>query len=113
MNEAIIEIGGQKRELKYGVLAIQAIERETGKSVYQLFSEFSSGPLPVHLGVAIVWGGLLKGLPGVKPAMVANWLDDCDFREVTTTALAAFGESVARTLNVEPSEEAEEEPGKN
>jgi hypothetical protein len=113
MNEAVIEIGGQRRELKYGVLAIQAIEKETGKSVYQLFHEFTNGPLPIHLGVAIVWGGLLRSLPGVKLPMVANWLDDCDFREVVSVALAAFGEALARTLKCDVPAEAEEEQEKN
>ena len=108
MNGPVIEIGGAQRELKYGVLAIRAIERESGKSVFELLS----APMSIDLGVAVVWGGLLHSLPKLTPEMVARWLDDADYTAVVGEAMGAFAASVVRTLKIEPQEEPEEE-GKN
>lgn len=108
MNGPVIEIGGAQRELKYGVLAIRAIERESGKSVFELLSASMS----IDLGVTVVWGGLLHSLPKLTPDMVSRWLDDCEFKAVVAEAMSAFSASVVRTLQIEPAEESEE-PEKN
>jgi hypothetical protein len=114
MRGPVVEIGGQQRELKYGVFAIREIERETGMDVYQILAKASSGPLPVGLGLAIIWGGLLHALPGLKVAAVANWLDEAEFMPLAVTALEAFAASLNRTLNFKVEEKTGEgDQGKN
>lgn len=109
MNGTVVQLGNESRELKFGVMAIRAIERESGKSVFELLSASMS----IDLGVTVVWGGLLWQLPKLRPEIVATWLDDSEYTEVVGKAISAFSDSIKRTLGINDASESEEEPEKN
>lgn len=111
----MIVLDGQEREVKYGVMAARAIERELGKPINLVLAEFGANQVSINAITTIVWAGLLHERKRLTPELVAMWLeaDSVDFPQVTSVCMKELNASMVRLLRLESTQEEEKEESKN
>ena len=112
-------------EFKYGINAIRALVRETGKTPPEIMMEFD--PRDIDLGVTLIWAGLLWKKKGLTVDQVGDMLDaeEGSYFEAITKAMEVLIESFKRSFGIKNvvsdlgealsdlDEALELEPGKN
>jgi hypothetical protein len=84
MKEIFIEIGGQKRRIRYKYRGIEYAERELGSTFPQLLARFSNASgITAREWVVIVYAGLIQDNPDMSIEQVA---DDFDYGILTDWA---------------------------
>jgi hypothetical protein len=111
----VIELNGERFEVKYGILATRSIERELGKPINVVLEEFDAGNLNITALTTIIWAGLLHARRKLTPELVSIWLEaeDVDFREVAKTCCTELGASMRRLLRLDESGDDGENEAKN
>lgn len=104
-------------ELKYGVNAIRALLKETGKTPAQIL-EGGFDPRDMEFGVALVWAGMLWQDKSLTVEKVGDMLDAEEGLYFTSVTKAVNGlvTSFKRSFGIKDEVEVEpeaEEPGKN
>lgn len=91
-----ITLNHKEYTVRYPLNAIRALERETGKSVFQIFNTIAGGEgVSFDLMICIIWAGLLFSNRLVNPETVGTWLNDVNnLPEIFNTCAAVFTDSV-------------------
>ncbi len=88
-------------EFKYGINAIRALVRETGKTPPEIM-ESGFDPRDIDLGVTLIWAGLLWKKKGLTVDQVGDMLDaeEGAYFEAITKAIDALIESFKRSFGI-------------
>ena len=96
-----IEIGGEKRPLRFGFAGLFRYEKETGRNALADFAEFQQGVEKVSVVrlVELVHAGLLAGYKAESKNVdfslddVADWVDDGVLKQVFDAFALSFPSS--------------------
>lgn len=101
-------------ELKFGVNAIRALLKETGKTPAQIL-EGGFDPRDMEFGVALVWAGMLWQDKSLTVEKVGDMLDAEEALYFTSVTKAVNGlvASFKRSFGIKEEEAEAEEPEKN
>lgn len=110
-----MKIGGQEREFRFGLNAIRALIRATGKTPMEIIQS-GLDPTDFELGIHIIWAGLLWTNKNITPDIVGAWLD-ADPPGTYTQALIEAGNALVKAFErcfaTGDIEEEGEKKGKN
>jgi hypothetical protein len=107
-NMPMIKLNGKEYAVRYPLNSIRALERETGKSVFQIFNTLAGGEgVGFDLMILVIWAGLLHVNRLITPETAGLWLEDAkDLTALFNTCAAVFMESVQSHLPANPDEPA-------
>ena len=105
-----ITLGGKEFTVRYPLNSIRALERETGKSVFQIVDLTS---FSIDLMICVIWAGVLHASRLLTVAAVSQWLEDeKDLPALFAKCYEVFGQSLSGHIPVtgdEPEKSTSEE----
>lgn len=114
MTTEFLELGGEKRPVRFGFEALYSYERKTGKKALEDFQALQSGgQVPITLMVDLVWSGLFAGYRKEEIPVdfdeynVAEWLSE------DQTAFARVMELFTASLVTTSEKKTKPRPEKN
>jgi len=92
-SDAMIELGGEPRELKYTWKSLKRLYREHAINVFSTEQGLDIFSSPDAIS-ALLWAGLIHVDPKLKVDQVDDWLELPRLTEIST----AIGEALARDM---------------
>ncbi|MEK9505158.1 hypothetical protein [Gaopeijia maritima] len=108
--EAVVQLGGQERTLRFDVVVLEDIEEEIGLNLLDLSGtkeEVMSSLTQPKVISALVWAMLLHAEPDLKRRDVGRWLHG---EALLAVPSAAAGLALKELMAASATEEASEEP---